>query len=206
MMELDKEYLLFVVRTLPNTTIPLFVAIDIFYIMPVYMALTMDFSPRQKKKVALQSVLTAFFVCLLFITLGEAIFRIIGITVDDFKIAGGLLLLVIAVLEIVKREKEVKVSEDIGIVPIGVPLIVGPAVLTTLLILMEHFGMLPTIIGLMINLMIIWISFKTARIVVNKIGKNIIMIMSKLLAILLASIAIMMIRMGMINMMKTGNL
>ncbi len=138
---------------------------------------------------------------MLFISLGEVIFKIIGITIDDFKIAGGLLLLVLAILEMVREDKGEmgKRSEDIGIVPIAVPLIVGPAVLTTLIILLEHYGLVPTVTGLIINLLIVWVALKLSRIIVKKMGRNIIIIMSKLLAILLASIAIMMIRIGLIN-------
>jgi multiple antibiotic resistance protein len=142
-------------------------------------------------------------VSLLFVVLGEAIFNILGITSDDFKIAGGLVLLIFAISEILKHEEERrKPVGRVGVVPIGVPLIVGPAVLTTLLVLVDHYGIIPTIISLILNFFIVWISFINADRIINFFGKGGIIGISKVMALLLASIAIMMIRLGIVNIIK----
>ncbi len=192
-------------RDFPNVFIPIFVAIDVFALLPVFLSLTQGLSQQGLRSVIRQSVFTAFAVSVLFVTIGEAIFRIIGITVDDFKIAGGILLLVIAVLDIVrfdKQESKRGSTTTVGIVPIGVPLIVGPAVLTTLIVLLEHYGPMLPLLALILNLVIVWVLFRKASVVVKIIGKNGILAISKLMDILLASIAIMMIRMGVENIIK----
>jgi multiple antibiotic resistance protein len=88
-------------------------------------------------------------------------------------------------------------QETLGVVPIGVPLIVGPAVLTTILVLTEHYGVIPTVAGLLINLALVWGALLMAGRIIKLIGLNGVMALSKIMAILLAAIAVMMIRLGM---------
>ncbi len=192
-----------IIKILPNTFIPLFVAIDVFAILPVFISLTADMTSPQRKLIIRDSIFTALIVSLLFVALGEAIFNILGITSDDFKIAGGLVLLIFAVLELIRHEEERrKPAGRIGVVPIGVPLIVGPAVLTTLLVLVNHYGIIPTIISLILNFFIVWLSLNNADRITTFFGRGGIIGISKIMALLLASIAIMMIRLGIVNIIK----
>jgi multiple antibiotic resistance protein len=192
-----------ILRILPNTFIPLFVATNIFMLLPIFISLTKEMSLQKRRVVIRDSILTAFIVSSLFFALGEVIFRIIGITADDFKIAGGLLLLIIAILDITRHiEEKLKPDIKLGVVPIGVPLIVGPAVLTNILLLVDHYGILPTVIALVLNLIIVWISLSNAERITRLVGKGGILGIAKVMALLLASIAIMMIRIGVENIVK----
>jgi multiple antibiotic resistance protein len=193
-----------IIKILPNTFIPLFVAINVFLLLPIFISMTEDMSKLKKRAVVRDSILTAMIVSLLFVALGEAIFNILGITSDDFKIGGGIVLLVFAILDLTQRSGQRRRMADIkmGVVPIGVPLIVGPAVLTTILVLVDHYGIIPTIISLMFNLLIVWIILIKAERVVHLFGKGGIIGISKVMALLLASIAIMMIRLGIENIIK----
>jgi len=192
-----------ILRILPNTFIPLFVATNIFMLLPIFISLTKEMSLQKRRVVIRDSILTAFIVSSLFFALGEVIFRIIGITADDFKIAGGLLLLIIAILDITRHiEEKLKPDIKLGIVPIGVPLIVGPAVLTNILLLVDHYGIFPTVIALVLNLIIVWISLINAERITRLVGKGGILGIAKVMALLLASIAIMMIRIGVENIVK----
>lgn len=192
-----------IIKAIPNTFIPLFVAIDVFVVLPIFISLTDEMSKPKRQVVIRESILTALIVSLSFIALGEIIFKILGITSDDFKIAGGLILLIIAILDLIKHgEERRKPAGKMGVVPIGVPLIVGPAVLTTILVLVDHYGIIPTIISLLLNLFIVWASFINAERIINLFGKGGISAISKVMALLLASIAIMMIRIGIENILK----
>lgn len=186
-------------KNLPLAFIPIFVAIDIFGVLPIFLSMTHDVSVREREKIVKESVITALFVSVIFIAVGEAIFGILGITDNDFKIAGGLLLLVLAVLDLVRDERRKSPGAKVGIVPIGVPLIVGPAVLTTLLVLVPRNGMAATIVSLLFNLLIVWFSFKRASVIIRVLGSGGIMAVSKIMSLLLASIAVMMIRLGISN-------
>lgn len=191
-----------ILKILPNTFIPLFVAIDVFVVLPIFISMTEDMPKPKRRLIIRDSILTALIVSLVFVAMGEAIFRILGITADDFKIAGGLVLLVFAVLDLIKQSEERRrPTGKLGVVPIGVPLIVGPAVLTTLLVLVDHYGVLSTVISLMLNMIVVWLSFINAQRIVNLFGRGGITAISKVMALLLASIAIMMIRLGIENIL-----
>ncbi len=186
-----------ILKVLPNTFIPLFVAIDVFASLPILISLTSDMTDNDKRTVIRQSAITALVVSLAFVAVGEAVFKVLGITVDDFKIAGGLVLLVLAIIELIGRGGERRsLDNTIGVVPIGVPLIVGPAVLTTLIVLINHYGIIPTIISLILNLIIVWVAFVKAQNIIKVFGKTGIIAISKVMALLLAAIAVMMIRLG----------
>ena len=192
-----------ILKALPNTFIPLFVAIDIFAVLPIFISLTGEMPESDRRAIIRQSTITALAVSLLFVAIGEAVFKVLGITVNDFKIAGGLILLVIAILDLIRFSKDKRIPEDpIGVVPIGVPLIVGPAVLTTLIVLINHYGIVPTLISLIVNLLIVWVSFQKAQNIIKLIGKNGIIAISKVMALLLAAIAVMMIRLGLEGILK----
>ena len=190
-------------KSLINTFIPIFVAIDIFVVLPIFISITEGMSKAKSNAIVRESILTALAVSLAFVALGEAIFRILGITANDFKIAGGLVLLVFAILDIVKHSEERRrPSGRMGVVPIAVPLIIGPAVLATLLVLVDHYGILPTLVSLVLNLVVLYFSFIKAEAITKLFGRGGIAAISKVMAILLASIAVMMIRIGIENIVK----
>lgn len=192
-----------IIKILPNTFIPLFVAMNAFMLIPIFISMTKEMTKPKRQKVIRDSILTALIVSLTFTALGEAIFRILGITGDDFRIAGGLLLLVIAIMDLTRyAEERMKPDTKMGVVPIGVPLIVGPAVLTNILLLMDLYGLIPTLISLLVNLFIVWISLRNADSIIKVFGKGGIIGISKVMALLLAAIAVMMIRLGIENIIK----
>lgn len=189
---------------IPNTFIPLFVAIDIFVLLPIFVSLTEEMDKKERVHVIRQSIITAFAVGVAFVVIGKAIFSTLQITVNDFKVAGGLVLLIFAILDLLpyERRKTAARSNTVGVVPIGVPLIVGPAVLTTILILNDLYGVRATLLSLILNLLLTWAALLKARRVVRFLGQSGVVALSKIMAILLAAIAIMMIRMGVEGILK----
>ena len=189
-------------KDLPLTFIPLFVAMDPFGMLAVFSSLTNDMSVSEKKSVIKFSVLTALIVSVVFAFIGEAVFKILGITVDDFKIAGGLLLLVLAIIELTGRGGERKLPDSVGIVPLGVPMLVGPAVLTIVIVLIANYGIVLTILSLILNLTIVFIVFTAEHSITRLIGKNGLIAISKVVMLLLAAIAVMLIRIGLESYLK----
>ena len=195
-----------IIKTLPNTFIPLFVAIDVFMVLPIFISMTKDMTGITRKAVVRDSIITALIVSIVFIALGEGIFKILGITSDDFKIAGGLVLLVFAIMDLIQRgESRLRSDAKMGVVPLGVPLIAGPAVLTTTLVLVAHYGIVSTLVSLILNLFIVWVSLIKAERIITFFGRGGIIGISKVMALLLASIAIMMIRIGIENIIKSNS-
>jgi len=132
-----------------------------------------------------------------FLIFGKLIFSFMGITVNDFRIGGGIVLLVLAVRDLLFSSEDSRTTgRDVGVVPIGIPLIIGPAVLTTILILVDTYGYAPTIVSLIINLGIVWIAFRQSKYIIKLLGESGTKGLAKVFSLLLAAIAVMMIRVG----------
>jgi len=179
---------------------PMFVAVDAVGILPLFMHLTEGVEPRVVRRVIVQSMVTALAVALAFLAVGQWVFHYLGITVADFLIAGGILLFTISLSDVIAVEKRVAQvdADSLGAVPIGVPLIVGPAVLTTIFVLVGEYGIVPTVAATVVNIgiagAVFWLSEPIHRI----LGRSGSRTLSKLAGILLAAIAVMMVRKGVI--------
>lgn len=183
--------------------IPLFVAFDAIGLLPIFINLTQNFSLEKRKKVIQQSLYTAFFVAIGFLLLGKFIFSILGIQLSDFLIAGGILLFILAVNDLITHKQRYISSETLGVVPIGVPLIVGPAVLTTSLILLHTYGVLPTLISLILNILFTGIIFLFSIKLINLLGEAGTKALSKITSLLLAGFAVMLVRRGLLLLIKS---
>jgi multiple antibiotic resistance protein len=177
--------------------IPFFVAFDALGILPVFVSLTVDMAPSERRKVVRQSILTAFLVSLGFLMVGHSVFAFLGIFVSDFKVAGGILLFILAVVDLIFPEKtRTFPKETLGVVPIGIPLIVGPAVLTLLLMAVHTYGFVSTIFCLILNLLIVWVVFSQSRWMMRILKEGGAKGIGKVSSLLLAAFAVMVIRTG----------
>ncbi len=186
--------------------VPLFVAVDAIGALPIFMGFTEGLKKERVRKIVLQSVLTALIVGLTFLFLGEALLKTLGISVADFMIAGGIVLLVISISEILisyeKRNRAID-QESMGAVPIGVPLIVGPAVLTTSILLVREYGPWMTVASFVTNILLVGIVFWFSTSINRFLGKTGAKTFSKLAHLLLAAISIMIIRKGIMIYLAT---
>ena len=177
--------------------IPFFVAFDALGILPVFVSLTVEMAPSERRKVVRQSILTAFLVSLGFLMVGQSVFAFLGILVSDFKVAGGILLFILAVVDLIFPEKtRTFPKETLGVVPIGIPLIVGPAVLTLLLMVVHTYGFVSTIFCLILNLLIVWFVFSQSRWIMRILKEGGAKGIGKVSSLLLAAFAVMVIRTG----------
>ena len=177
--------------------IPVFVAIDPIGLVAIFMGLGTSASREDRKRQAYLGIFTALCVAIGFIFLGKIIFTALGITVADFQVAGGLILLVLAVRELVAfGPLDRGGSDEFGVVPLGMPLIAGPALLTALLILVDTVGLFFTLLSLLVNLALVAIAFYNADRFTRWMGKQGLRGVSKIIALLLAAIAVSLIRRG----------
>ncbi|OGX42276.1 MAG: hypothetical protein A3G91_00165 [Omnitrophica WOR_2 bacterium RIFCSPLOWO2_12_FULL_50_9] len=136
-----------------------------------------------------------------FIFLGKWVFRLLGISIGDFMVAGGAILFCISIMELLQPGKERRLPPDeLGVVPLGTPLIVGPAVLTTSLIIIEEYGLPATVISVLLNLLLTGTIFLCSDSLMKFLGQAGSRALSKVMALLLAAIAVMMIRKGVIQL------
>src|SRR5437773_663199 len=177
--------------------IPIFVAIDPIGLVAIFTGLAANASPEQRKRQAFLGILTALCVAVGFMFLGEIIFDALGITDADFQVAGGLILLALAGRELLNLgSSDPAGSDEFGIVPLGMPLIAGPALLTALLVLVDTVGIVFTLASLVVNLGLVAVAFWNADWFTRWMGRQGLRGVSKIVALLLAAIAVSLIRRG----------
>ena len=177
--------------------IPLFVAIDPVGLTAVFLALGRDVAPSVRHRIAWQATVTGGLVAVGFLLLGQKVFAAVGISGSDFQIAGGLILFILAARDLTQPEGAPgKLPDDFGVVPLGMPLIAGPALITTLLVLVQTQGMPVTVIALEVNLGIVVLAFVGSEWLGRRVGETGLRAISKIISMLLAAIAVAMIRRG----------
>jgi multiple antibiotic resistance protein len=185
--------------------VPLFVAVDAIGVLPMFFSLTQGIPTGVVRRIIFQSVITATIVALLFVAVGTTILKLLGITIADFMVAGGILLFGLCIVDVLTTEKvALKLdAESLGAVPLGVPLITGPAVLTTSILLVNEYGIIVTAGAIVINVLIAGVTFFFAEFINRLLGKAGANIVSKIANLLLAAIAIMMVRKGILLIVST---
>ncbi len=176
--------------------VPMFVAVDALGVLPMFIALTEGMDKTERKKLLWQSVLTAMITALAFVFIGKTVFHLMGITLYDFMIAGGFLLFLIATSDLIVGAKIARRVDTVGVVPLGVPLIAGPAVLTTALMLIDIHGILITALSIILNILIAGAVLSSIDFWSRLLGRAGSQAVSKIASLLLAAIAVMMIRKG----------
>ncbi len=178
--------------------VPLFVAVDPVGLLPIFISLVEGVESKKVNRIITMSIVTAMVVSIPFLFLGEALLRLLGVTVSDFLIAGGIILFLIAVNDLLGGEKSMRriEPESLGPVPIGVPLIVGPAVLTTSMLLTREYGLTPTLAAMVSIIIITGLALYFSRYIVRFLGESGVKIVSKIASLFLAAIAVMMVRRG----------
>ena len=177
--------------------IPLFVAIDPIGLAAIFLGLGQGVAAAQRQHIARQATLTGGAVALIFLFLGANIFAALGISASDFQIAGGFILFVLAAREIIhSAAKPEQIPHDFGVVPLGMPLIAGPALITTLIALAQTLGVAVALTALVANLILVILAFTHSDRLGRLIGATGMRAISKIIAMLLAAIAVNMIRRG----------
>ncbi|AGB04279.1 membrane protein, MarC family [Aciduliprofundum sp. MAR08-339] len=135
-------------NTFLHIFIPLFAVIDPFAALPLYMSLTAGLSEGQRRKIVKEASITAIVLLIFFEYLGIYILDFMGISIEALMIAGGLLMLMVSI-EMVKEgdkprstNKKTALHEetgDVGIVPLGTPMLAGPGAISLVIILMGKY-------------------------------------------------------------------
>ncbi|MDO9050237.1 MAG: MarC family protein [Methylotenera sp.] len=186
--------------------VPLFVAVDAVGVMPIFLSLTQGMDRDKVRQAIYRSLATAAGVALAFLALGTAILHLLGITVADFMVAGGILLFLLAIGDLLANEKLLRQVDvnNMGIVPLGVPLITGPAVLTTSMLLLNQYGAAWTATAIVANILIAGAVFFFAGTIGRVLGQVGEKIISKIAMLLLAAIGVMMVRKGIESFITAG--
>ena len=223
--------------------LPLFVAINIPGILPLYIGMTESFSAAERKRLLVRALAAALTLAVLMLFAGNVIFASLGITVDDLRVGGGLILLTISVADLAfgdlkKRragdaEERQRLTEahgvaaaaedsaasgdaalrlaaaarppvDLPIVPLGIPLIIGPGAITTVLIAEGQFGGPVTLVSILLNLSLVFVAFTFGPRLLAVFGQDTSKAVAKVASLFLAAIAVAMIRGGVLGMVAAA--
>jgi multiple antibiotic resistance protein len=186
--------------------VPLLVAMNPLGKAPVFISLTQAATPAQRNRVMWQALGVSMAICLAFILVGRYVFRFLSIQPADFQIGGGLLLFAFAVADVLNVRRPVPVGDEdvVGVCPLATPLIAGPAVLTTLLLMVDRVHAPATIAALAVNALIMFLVLRSANSLVLRIGRPTMVGLSKVMMILLAAIGVMMVRKGIMFYVNCG--
>ena len=194
-----------IIRELALTFVPLFFAMDAVGNLPIFLALTQEIGAKRRRQTVNLATLTALGVGLGFVAIGKAIFLLLGIEVADFLMAGGIILLILAIRYLITGKvvetQDLSASETVGVVPLGTPLVVGPAVLATLLLLIGKYRIPIVLSSFILNLVVQWVLFRQADRIVDFLGRTGANAISKIIMLLLAAIAVKMIREGVLTIL-----
>jgi len=191
--------------TFINSFILFFVTIDTIGNLPFFLSLTEEAKIKKRNQIAIKSTIIAFFIMVIFAYAGRYLLEAIGVTLDSLKIAGGIILMFLAIdilFEKRKTRREKRVEEaldeksfdEITVFPIAIPFIAGPSALTTIILLIGNYGnfpefQIPVIMALVAALVVGLVLMIGASFIVKFVPKQILHATSRVMAFILAALA-----------------
>jgi multiple antibiotic resistance protein len=191
--------------------LPLFVAVNLPGILPMYLGLTETMSAAERRRLTFLAVATGTIISVLILFAGQLVFSLLGITVNDLRVGGGLILLVLSISNLIfgdfkrrdPRQGEDPGEEDaasVGVVPLGIPLIIGPAAITSILVSREAYGYLPTTVSLVLNMSLVFLTLLFAPLLGRIMPPAVSRAVAKVASLFLAAISVALIRAGIVGM------
>jgi multiple antibiotic resistance protein len=184
--------------SLAKAVIVLFIIVDPFGNIPIFISLTEGMSEAERRKVFNTATLVGFVLLLVFAFTGQEIFQVFGVSIYSFEVAGGILLLIIAIRILVAGglREEAESPESVGAVPIAMPLLVGPGAITTTIFNLQAYGVLVTAAAVFIVLFLTWVTLRYISAVYRFLGKTGSLVISRVMALLIAAIAVQYVIVG----------
>ena len=188
------------VSELAKAIIALFIIVDPLGNIPIFVGLTENVPEAQRKKVYNTAVIVGTILLLVFAFTGEYILKIFGLSIYSFEIAGGILLLIIAIRILISgTHEDVESPESLGAVPIAIPLLVGPGAITTTIFNLQTYGTLIAILAVLVVLSVTWVILRYIGRIYKFLGKTGSLVIARVMALLIAGIAIQYILDGIIH-------
>ena len=175
-----------------KATLVLFVIVDPFGNIPIFMSLTEKMTKPQRRKVFNTATLVGVILLLVFAFVGQEILSIFGVSLFSFEVAGGILLLIIAIKILISGSLEdmSESPESMGAVPIAMPLLVGPGAITTTIFNLQSYGIAVAAISILIVLVLTWFILRYVDTVYRFLGKTGAIVIARVMALFIAAFAV----------------
>lgn len=181
-----------------KAVLALFIIVDPFGNIPIFISLTDKMTEGEKRRVFNTATIVGLVLLLVFSFTGQAIFTLFGISIYGFEIAGGILLLIIAIRILISgsMHENAESPESMGAVPIAMPLLVGPGAITTSILNLQFFGVITAAGAAIVVVLITWIILRFIDSIYRVLGKTGSLVIARVAALLIAAIAIQYILVG----------
>ena len=192
-------------KTFINSFVLFFITIDTIGNLPFFLSLTEDAKFKKRTQIAIKSTIIAFFILIAFAYIGRYLLEALGVTLDSLKIAGGIILMFIAIDILfekrkIRREKKVEEAldeknyDEIVVFPIAIPFIAGPATLATIILLVGNYANFPeshviVIVALIAGLIVSLILMIGGSYIVKFLPKQFLHTTARVMAFILAALA-----------------
>jgi multiple antibiotic resistance protein len=187
-----------------KAVIALFIIVDPFGNIPVFIGLTEQMTGDYRKKVYNTAVIVSIILLLVFAFTGKEILDVFGLSLESFKVAGGILLLIISIRIIISGFHENPESpESLGAVPIAMPLLVGPGAITTTILNLQEFRTAVAVLAVLIVLGLSWVILRFINSIYRVLGIVGSMLIARVMALIIAGIAIQYILSGVASFAST---
>ena len=183
----------------------LFSVFDVIGTVPVFLALTQDIS-EHRGVIVRDSVVIATIILLVFALAGQLIFKALGITLDDFRIAGGIILFIIALDNLRGKISQTRTiaAGEIAAFPLATPLMAGPGAISTVMIYANPpYGLLEIFLVILLNSVVTYLILERASWVQKALGNNGTQVFTRIVGLLIAAIGIAFIREGIMGIIRT---
>ncbi|HKM59316.1 MAG TPA: MarC family protein [Candidatus Bathyarchaeia archaeon] len=185
------------ISELTRAFVALFIIVDPFGNIPIFVGLTENITDAQRKKTYNTAILVGFALLLVFSFTGQEILSLFGLSIYSFEVAGGILLLIIAIRILISGFHESTESpESLGAVPIAIPLLVGPGAITTTIFNLQSYGTIITILAVVVVLALTWVILRFINGFYKVLGKTGAIVIARVMALLIAAIAVQYILTG----------
>ncbi|OFZ22362.1 MAG: hypothetical protein A2202_03155 [Bdellovibrionales bacterium RIFOXYA1_FULL_36_14] len=194
------EYLEYILKTFSS----IFIIMGPFSIVPVFISLTKDNTEEEKNKMIKKTGLTVMGICLFFALFGNGFFNLFGFSIHSFKVAGGLLLLIMSIEMLHAKRSQIRQTEheeqegiekqDVSIFPLAIPMISGPGAISTVVLQAGEVDSMikGTILffAIVISTILMCLILKTAHYLIQILGRTGINIITRLMGLILAAISV----------------
>lgn len=190
-----------------------FFIVDPFAATPTFLAITAGYEQARRKQMARRAALTCLVILTVFGTVGKYLFRMFGISLPAFKFAGGLLLLLVALDMLQARRSRTRETpeetgacsaEDVGIIPMGIPMLAGPGSISTVMVLVGQAptwrDAIPVLVGVALTSAVCYIVLAGATRVEELLGEIGIRILTRLMGLMLTAIAFQFFVSGLVDL------
>jgi len=184
----------------------LFSVFDVIGTVPLFLALTQDLQ-EHRVRIVRDAVIIATIILLIFATVGPLIFQVLGITINDFKIAGGIILFIIAVDNLRGKISQTRTiaATEIAAFPLATPLLAGPGAISTVMIYANPpYGLLEIYLVILLNSLFALVILDRASWVQKALGNNGTQVFTRIVGLLIAAIGIAFIREGIVAVFQSS--